>query len=50
MRSECSIILDPPSENDNGQLKDTLGYRIVKHGETQVTFRSKAVVLSNGGV
>ena len=49
MRTECSIILDPPSENDNGQLKDTPGYRIVKHGETQVTFRSKAVVLSNGG-
>ena len=34
MRTECSILLDPPSEDDNGQLKDTLGYRIVKHGET----------------
>ena len=49
LRSEMSIILDPVNPNDSGELKDTLGYKLVKHSETQVTFRSKAVVLSNGG-
>ena len=33
----------PPAEKHEGP------FRIINHGETQVTFRSKAIVLSNGG-
>ena len=38
-----SALAAPPAQNHEGP------FRIVNHGETQVTFRSKAIVLSNGG-
>lgn len=38
-----SALAAPPAQNHEGP------FRIINHGETQVTFRSKAIVLSNGG-
>ena len=42
-RDSAAAEAAPPAEKHEGP------FRIVNHGESQVTFRSKAIVLSNGG-
>ena len=62
MRKEISIVMkEKPVEGDDlgpQSITDAVAaenkakeppYTIVNHGEVQVSFRSKAVVLSNGG-
>ena len=56
MRKEVSIVLaKPPEVGADAAAAASPGqpaeppYTIVNHGEVQVTFRSKAIVLSNGG-
>ena len=46
LRKEVSIVLDP----NRKQYIDQPGYKMIVHAETSITFRSRAVILSNGGM
>ena len=45
IRKEVSIVLDP----NRKQYMDQPGYKMIIHAESTITFRSRAVILSNGG-
>ena len=46
LKKEVSIVLDPNRKQCTGQP----GYKVIVHAESNVTFRSRAVVISNGGM